>query len=127
MENIFVIEKNAIRNQFFVKPFPLCFYLSASEVTFIKSSNPTLCWQKNFCTAYRLHTNHALPAKFFWEEKLFLLKKKGFLEKNFFSEKLTFFWKKSFLKKFFFLETKTFLQKKIFFDKKIEARFGKSW
>ena len=48
MKNIFVIEKNAIRNQFFVKLFPLCFHLSAFEVTFIKISNPALSWQKEF-------------------------------------------------------------------------------
>ena len=39
-------EKNAIRNQFFVKLFSLSFHLLAFEVTFIKTSNPVLCRQK---------------------------------------------------------------------------------
>ena len=45
-KTFFVIEKNAIRNQFFVKLFPLCFHLSAFEATSIKTSNPALCRQK---------------------------------------------------------------------------------
>ena len=43
-----IIEKNKIRNQFFEKLFLLSFHLSAFEVTFIKTSNPTLCRQKEF-------------------------------------------------------------------------------
>ena len=33
-----IIEKNAIRNEFFVKLFSFSFHLSAFEVTFIKTS-----------------------------------------------------------------------------------------
>ena len=41
-KKLFVIEKNAIRNQFFVKLFLLCFHRFAFEVTFIKTFNLAL-------------------------------------------------------------------------------------
>ena len=37
-----IIEKNKIRNQFFVKIFSLSFHMSVFEVIFIKTSNPAL-------------------------------------------------------------------------------------
>ena len=43
-----IIEKNTLRNQFFVKLFSLSFHLSAFEVTSFKTSNPALCQQKEF-------------------------------------------------------------------------------
>ena len=42
------IDKNTIRNQFFVKLFSLSFRLSDFEVTFIITSNPTLCRYEEF-------------------------------------------------------------------------------
>ena len=72
-KTFFVIEKNTIRNQIFVKLFPLCFHLSAFETTFIKTSDPALLKlltppyadKKNSCTAQRLYTNDALTAILF--------------------------------------------------------------
>ena len=40
--------KKTIKNQIFCKTFLLSFHLSAFEVTFIKTSNPALCRQKEF-------------------------------------------------------------------------------
>ena len=54
MENIFIIEKNTIRNQFFVKLLPLSFHLPAFEVTFIKTSTLTLCRQKEFLYSLKI-------------------------------------------------------------------------
>ena len=53
-KTFFVIKKIAIRNQVFVKLFPLCFHLSAFEVTFIKTCNPALCWQKEFLFSLKI-------------------------------------------------------------------------
>ena len=41
------------------------FHLSALEATFIKTSNPALCWQKEFVYRLRLCTNDALSSVFF--------------------------------------------------------------
>ena len=55
MENIFCYWKNCNKkSKLFVKLFPLCFHLSAFEVTFIKTCNPALCWQKEFLFSLKI-------------------------------------------------------------------------
>ena len=54
IENIFVIEKNTVRNQFFAKLFLLSFHLSTFEVTFVKTSFPALRRKKEFVYSLKI-------------------------------------------------------------------------
>ena len=53
-KTFFIIEKIQLRNQVFVKLFPLSFPLSAFEVTFIKASYSTLCQQKELVYSLKM-------------------------------------------------------------------------
>ena len=101
-------KKITIRNRLSVKLFPLSFHLSTFEVTFIKTSNQAICWQKEFvCSLNIVHkwcslidpfpANHC-SAFFYSCSFSYAL----YSDDSFLFEKPFFFWKRFYLQKNFF-------------------------
>ena len=136
-KTFFVIEKIAIRNQIFVKLFPLCFHLSAFEVTFIKTCNPALCWQKEFmyslkivhkwrslsnpfpanhCSAFS--SSHSFSCALYSNNSSWQTTDEKLRKYQHFNQSKTCLLEKVFFQKSFYLKKDCHLKKKIFLGRK---------